>query len=233
MDMAKLLGILNDLQQQISKTGAEEVRSDATAKCTPEVEPRDPARLALALCSEAPPDLAPATHEDAADEQQETQADVEEIARLEKLVRKEAKRKALEKLHAEEASAERPIATPVRSLHDGAPGKPDASADKPVPILKIRSPDPRTPSCPSHVATSDLSHTAASSPSTLPADLSSPESKPTVSIELPVNSTTHKKEYMRLEPWLLRIGKGVGAWTGSGKGVGIWKVVGFWCLYLA
>ena len=80
--MAKLLGILNDLQQQISKTGAEEVRSDATAKCTPEVEPRDPARLALALCSEAPPDLAPATHEDAADEQQETQADVEEIARL-------------------------------------------------------------------------------------------------------------------------------------------------------
>ena len=222
-DMSKLVGILAALQEQLSDS-AKQAATTPNVNGTPTgTEPHEPAAAliepptALALRSQEPEHSAALPDTSACekalpaiqDEQQGGEAEAAEIARLQKMARKKAKMEALDMGKQE---GERPIATPARN-HDEVLEKlrllkldantKAAEAAKPKPILKMPSPSPVStaspPSeAPTSVATASLS--GASETSDPP-----PALRPTVSIEIPVNSTTHKKEYMRLDPQITRL----------------------------
>ena len=183
-DTSKLLGIISQLQQRLQ---AGKVGEGSPTK--PVVKPPPPGQSMLAL--EAPPDSVEALKEEARDEAKEACAAAEDVF--------QAQRAAAQK-QGNLKEIPRPVATPARS-HSEVLEKirklrhQDKEARKPTP-LKIGG------SGGSSVCSSELRSGPTDSEALPPSVAAAGDEDgrgPEVGLAAMVNSTTHKKEYMRLE----------------------------------
>ena len=192
-DTSKLLGIISQLQQRL-----QDGKVGEGSPTKPVVMPPPPGQSMLAL--EAPHESveAPNTKEEARDEAKEACAAAEDVLQAQRAAaQKQASLKATEDLP-------RPIATPARS-HSEVLEKirklrhQDKESRKPTP-LKIGGGS--NVSGGSSVCSSELRSGPTDSEALPPAVAAAGDEDgrgPEVGLAAMVNSTTHKKEYMRLE----------------------------------
>ena len=172
--LTHLLAIVGKLHQQLEKEVSEEELDEAyhKAKC-PAVPPIEDAPAASAAGLEADIDGEPMDE----DEEQESQADAESVKEVE-TEHEKAKQQALLK--------PKPVATPARA--DFRPEdvlrrlRSTVSESSSLPTTAVMSPAPR--------------------PETPPASMPCAVADQPLPPAPVINSTTHKREYMRLVPWL-------------------------------
>ena len=185
-DMSKLLGIISQLQQRL-----QDGKVDESSPTKPVEMPPLPGMLAL----EAPPK---SVEEEARDEAKETCADAEDVLRVQRAAaQKQAKLKATEDLPrriATPARSHSEVLEKIRQLRDQ-----DKESRKPTP-LKIGGGS--NVSGGSSACSSEL-RPAPTESEAPPPGVAAPTGEdghdPEVGVAVIVNSTTHKKEYMRLE----------------------------------
>ena len=174
--------LVDALQSELSMERGHAILADLAKERKQYLEPAP-----VAVLADAPPAQAVCDTQEEQDEDQEEEANAEAVARVEEDVASSRASEAASVAKMHEEASEKPVATPAR-----------ASASVPnLEILKRL-----------HESRKAASEAARPSDETGPAPAALkappvPESAQTPASSEPINSSTHKREYMRLAPWLV------------------------------